>query len=134
MKYNNSDKWEELKSFRRYKGRVSEATEVDFQKYQKVKATGVVGTVRVPPKKIDASKLVFRDKHAAGHGCTVEDAIGYIDTAYCSIVKKRWDGFSINYYSANGAAYVDKETMQVKTSFSRKDYDQNTKAIVEVFE
>ena len=49
MKYNNSDKWEELKSFRRYKGRVPEATEVDFQKYQKVKATGVVGTVRVPP-------------------------------------------------------------------------------------
>lgn len=88
----------------------------------------------MPPEKIDASALTFRDEHAARHGCTVEEARGYVESAYCSIARKRWDGFSVNYYSASGAAYVDKETMEIKTSFSRKDYDPNTKAIVEVFE
>jgi len=134
LKYNDTEKWGRLKLFRRYKGRVPEATEKDFQNYLAVKATGVIGSVRVPPEKIDASKLTFRDEHAARHGCTVEDARGYVEGAYCSIAKKRWDGFSINFYSASGAAYVDKETMEIKTSFSRKDYDPNTKAIVEVFE
>lgn len=134
LKHNGGEKWERLKSFRRYKGRVPEATQADFEKYLAVKETGVIGTIRVPPEKIDASALTFRDEHAARHGCTVKDAKGYVESAYCSIAKKRWDGFSINYYSASGAAYVDKETMEIKTSFSRKDYDPNTKAILEVFE
>ncbi len=134
LKYNNTEGWERLKAFRRYKGRVPDASEKDFQRYLDIKEAGVIGTIRVPPEKIDASALTFRDEHAARHGCTVEEARGYVESAYCSIARKRWDGFSVNYYSASGAAYVDKETMEIKTSFSRKDYDPNTKAIVEVFE
>ena len=86
-------------------------------------------------EKIDISQLVFRDEHAARHGCTVEEARGYVDNAYCSIRRKRWDKIeSINYYSKYGAAYVDSQTLKIKTSYSRNDYKSDTKAIVEVFE
>lgn len=104
------------------------------QKYQQVKETGVNGTIRIPPEKIDASQLVFRDEHAARHGCKVKEAREYVDTAYCSIERSRWDGVSINYYSASGAAYVDKNSMEIKTSFSREKYDPDTELLVEVFE
>jgi len=134
LKYNNPEKWDYTKRFAGYKRRVPDAAEADFQKFQQVKATGVIGSIRVPPEKIDAAKLTFRDEHATRHGCTEEEARRYVRTAYCSIAKKRWDGISINYYSANGAAYVDKDSMKIKTSFSKKDYDPDTKAIVEVFE
>ena len=76
LKYNSGDGWAYTKQFTSYKRRVPEATEVDFQKYLQVKATGIIGTIRVPPEKIEVSKLVFRDKHAARHGCTVEEARG----------------------------------------------------------
>lgn len=83
---------------------------------------------------IDSSNLTFRDKHAGNHGCTVEEARGFVKTAYCSVTRKKWDGFSINFYSANGAAYIDKDTLEIKTSFPRSEYDPTTKGIVEVFE
>lgn len=111
-----------------------EATEADFQKYQKVKETGVIGTIRVPPERIDASKLVFRDEHAARHGCTVEEARSYVESAVCSIRNKRWDGESINFFSKDGAAYIDGETMEIKASYPREEFKSITKAVVEVFE
>ena len=135
LKYNSGDGWDYTKQFVSYKRRVPEATETDFQKFQQVKATGVKGIIRVPPEKIDISQLAFRDEHAARHGCTVEEARGYVDNAYCSIRRKRWDKIeSINYYSKYGAAYVDSQTLKIKTSYSRNDYKSDTKAIVEVFE
>lgn len=135
LKYNSGDGWDYTKQFVAYKRRVPEATETDFQKFQQVKATGVKGIIRVPPEKIDISQLVFRDEHAARHGCTVEETRGYVDNAYCSIRRKRWDKVeSINYYSKYGAAYVDSQTLQIKTSYSRKDYKSDTEAIMEVFE
>lgn len=134
LKYNNPEKWDYTKQFMGYKRRVPEASENDFQKYQQVKETGVNGTIRIPPEKIDASQLVFRDEHAARHGCKVKEAREYVDTAYCSIERSRWDGVSINYYSASGAAYVDKNSMEIKTSFSREKYDPDTELLVEVFE
>ena len=134
LKYNDTENWERLKMFRRYKGRVPEASEKDFQMYLDVKATGVIGTIRVPPERINASLLTFKDEHAARHGCTVEDARNYVSSAYCSIKRERWDGISVNYYSADGAAYINKGMMKVKTAFSRANYDNEVKAIVEVFE
>ena len=134
LKYNSGDGWAYTKQFTSYKRRVPEATEVDFQKYLQVKATGIIGTIRVPPEKIEVSKLVFRDKHAARHGCTVEEARGYVESAVCSIRRKKWDGESVNFYSLDGATYIDPETLQIKTSFPRKEFDPTTKAIAEVFE
>lgn len=133
MKYNNHDKWSETKAHYRYKKRVPEATPEDFAKYQRVKATGVIGTVRVPPEPINLEALSFKDAHSARHGCTLEDAKRYVATAKCTVRRKRWDGVSINYYSFNGAAYIDAESMKIKTAFSKNDFDPITKAIMEVF-
>lgn len=134
LKYNSPKENEAIKGLYRYKGRVPEATERDYEAYLKIKETGVAGSVRVPPEKTDAAKLAFRDGHAARHGCSLEDARSYVEGAYCSITRKRWDGVSVNYYSKDGAAYIDKDSMEVKTAFKRSDYDALTKSIVEVFE
>ena len=131
LKYDTAD-YNELCDLYEYKGRVPEATVTDYKAYKAIKATGIKGAVRVPPKHIDTTRLAFNDNHAARHGCTLEQALDYINTAKCSITRKRWDGYSVNYYSATGAAYVDQETQKIKTSYSSADYDPLTKRIMEV--
>ena len=132
LKYDNPTAYNDLCGQYRYKGKVPEATAVDYKAYKAIKATGITGSVRVPPKAIDTKTLAFNDSHAAHHGCTLEDAVGYVENARCSITRKRWDGYSTNYYSVDGAAYVDAEG-KIKTAFSSKDFDPKTQEIMEVF-
>lgn len=131
IKYNNPEKYSTLKEHYRYKGRVPEATEEDFKKYQKVKETGVIGTIRIPPRKIDSSTLTFRDEHAGNHGCTVEEARRYVDDAVCSIQRKKWDGLHTNYYSFDGATYIHDETNKINTAYSKNDFNNDTAKIME---
>lgn len=133
LKYDRAAEYKDLAGLYSYKGRVPEASKADYKAYKAVKATGVIGTVRVPPETIDADILTFNDAHAARHGCTLDDAKGYVRAAKCTVRRKRWDGVSINCYSLDGAAYIDANTMKVKTAFSEKDFDPTTKAIAEVF-
>lgn len=133
LKYDHAAEYKDLAGLYSYKGRVPEASKADYKAYEAVKATGVPGSVRVPAKPIEVDELVFKDAHGTHHGCTLEDAKGYIRQAKCSITRKRWDGVSINCYSLDGAAYIDADTMKVKTAFSEKDFDPTTKAIAEVF-
>ena len=133
LKYDRAAEYKDLAGLYSYKGRVPEASKADYKAYKAVKATGVIGTVRVPPVTIDADILTFNDAHAARHGCTLDDAKGYVRAAKCTVRRKRWDGVSINCYSLDGAAYIDADTMKVKTAFSEKDFDPTTKAIAEVF-
>lgn len=133
LKYDNPNAYEELCGLYSYKERVPEATAVDYKAYKAVKATGIVGSVRVPPKHIDTEELVFNDSHASRHGCTLEQAIGYINTAKCSVTRKRWDGYHTGYYSKDGATYVADEIHKIKTAFSKDDFDPTTKAVIEVF-
>lgn len=134
LKYNNRREWNHTKKFVQYKRRVPEATKDDFQKYERVKETGIKGTIRIPPEKIEASNLEFRDDHATRHGCNVEDAREYIKNAVCSIRNERWDGESINFFSREGATYIDAETLEIKTSYPREDFKSINKAVLEVFE
>jgi len=122
LKYSDDKTYGELKDYYRYKGRVPEAKKSDFQIARKIKDLGVVGTVRVPAAKIDVSRLSAKDSHAFHHGCSIEDAKKYIYNAKVSIVKNRWDGLSINFYSFEGAAYLDYETQKLKTAYSKKDF------------
>ena len=133
LKYNDKVKYDELAGLYSYKGRVPGATKTDYANYKAVKATGVIGTVRVPPESITAESLAFNDAHGTRHGCTLDDAKSYVKTAKCTVRRKRWDGVSINCYSLDGAAYINADTMKIKTAFSEKDFDPTTKAIVEVF-
>ena len=133
LKYDDPEGYKELTGLYSYKGRVPEATKADYAAYKAVKATGVIGSIRVPAKPIEVEKLVFKDAHGSHHGCTLEDAKSYVANAKCSVSRERWDGLHTNYYSVEGAAYVEDATRKIKTSFSKKDFDPMTKAIMEVF-
>ena len=133
LKYNSPEKWETVKQKYRYIKRVPEATDKDFELYRKIKETGIIGSVRVPPHPIDANSLKFRDEHGKQHGCTIDDAISYVKTARFSVTRKRWDGISYNYYSDFGAAYIDRTAMAIKTAFPKEEFDQATKKAMEVF-
>lgn len=134
LKYANSSEYKELGEYYKYKGKVPEATAEDYRVYKAIKSIGILGVVRVPPQSIDTSILVFNDSHAENHGCSLADAIGYIEKAKCSISRKRWDGVHTNYYSFDGAAYVSDDTKKIKTAFSSDDFDSRTKELMEVFE
>lgn len=134
LKYDSPAAYNDLCGLYSYKGRVPEATTADYKAYKAVKATGITGSVRVPPKSIDSSALIFNDNHAAHHGCTLEQAKGYVANAKCSITCKRWDGYHTNYYAADGAAYVASGKNTINTAFSSEEFDQLTKAIMEVFQ
>lgn len=134
LKYTNPKEWNYTKGLKRYKAEVPEATKKDYDNYLAVKAAGVQGKIRVPARPIEVDRLDFNDAHAKRHGCTLEDAKSYIRTSKCSITRKRWDGESVNYYSFDGATYVDSQTMRIKTAYSKKDFDPQTKAVIGVFE
>lgn len=134
LKYDHAAEYKDLAGLYSYKGRVPEASKADYKAYEAVKATGVPGSVRVPAKPIEVDELVFKDAHGTHHGCTLEDAKGYIRQAKCSITRKRWDGYHTNYYSFEGAAYMDDESGKINTAFSKSDFDPKTKEIMEVFE
>ena len=54
---------------------------------------------------------------------------GYIRQAKCSITRKRWDGYHTNYYSFEGAAYMDDESGKINTAFPKAIF--KTKEIME---
>ncbi len=133
IKYGDHEAFQELCELYRYKGKVLEATLSDFKAYKAIMSLGVRGTVRVPPNPIDISELAFNDEHATRHGCTLNDAVGYIKNAKCSITRNRWDGSHTNYYSFDGASYVADDSNKIKTAFSNADFDPITWRIMEVF-
>ena len=130
-KYTSPEEYKQLVDYARYRKRVPEATKEDFQKFERIKQTGAKGTIRVPPYPINADALDFKDEHASHHGCTLEEAKSYVKNAGCSIRRKKWDGFHTNYYSNDGATYIDDETMKINTAYPKKKFNDDTKAIVE---
>lgn len=133
LKYYDQKAYDELCGLYSYKGRVPEATAADYKAYKAVKATGIVGSVRVPPKPIDFAVLVFKDAHGNHHGCTLDEAKSYIEKAKCSVTRKRWDGYHTNYYAFEGATYVSDVENVINTAFKAVDFDPITNSIVEVF-
>ena len=129
MKYNEAKKYGELKSYYRYKGRVPEATKADFETAQRIKAKGIVGTIRVPAAKIDISDLTAVNDHAFRHGCTIEDAKKYIKNAKVSITRTMWDGVHTNYYSVDGAVYLNSEK-RINTIYSSENFKGDTPEII----
>ena len=84
-------------------------------------------------KKSRTRRILYRLIYLAIRTNELDDAESYVKTAKCTVRRKRWDGVSINCYSLDGAAYINADTMKIKTAFSEKDFDPTTKAIAEVF-
>lgn len=136
MKYSDPDAWADLKSFYSYKGRVEEATRADFDAYKRIKATGIYGTVRVPPAAIDLDTLTLDAAHIAarGHGVTLDEAKSFIQKAGFSLKRKHWSGDFVNYYSAEGASYVRVDDGVIRTAFKKAEFDEKTEKAVKAME
>lgn len=133
LKYRNSEQYEELKQYYRYKKRVPEANKKDFYIAQRIKEKGIVGTIRVPAAKVVVSNLSVVNDHAFRHGCTLEDAKKYIKNAKVSIKRSKWDGMHTNFYSLEGATYLNAEG-KVNAIYAKKDFQKDTPKILEEFE
>lgn len=91
------------------------------------------GVINIPPKKIDVENFDFDDEHINSerkHNVNKDEAIGYVEKSKVSITK--WKGRFENYYSKDGATFVDVENNQIKTSFKKEEFDDNAKSIMEV--
>lgn len=133
MKYRDAEKYTELKQYYRYKNRVPEAKKEDFEIAKRIKEKGIVGTIRVPAAKIDISKISAVNDHAFRHGCTLEDAKKYIKNAKVSITRTKWDGLHTNFYSLDGATYLNASG-KVNAVYAKKDFIKDTPKILEEFE
>lgn len=98
-----------------------------------MKAAGMRGEINLKPEIPDVSKLSFDEHHInqeRQHNVTESEAKSYIQNAVFSTTK--WKGKFTNYYSDEGAAFVDNEAQHIKTAFKKEQYDEATTAAMEV--
>ena len=98
-----------------------------------MKAAGLRGEINLKPQIPDVSKLSFDEHHVnqeRQHNVTEAEAKSYIQNAVFSTTK--WKGKFTNYYSDEGAAFVDNEAKHIKTAFKKEQYDEAAIAAMEV--
>ncbi len=133
LKYNKDGQFNELKAYKEYVTVNPKATKADYKKVIVLKEKGIKGDIHIPPQEIDIVKLDFDNEHInieRKHGVTESEAKQFIKEAKVSISK--WNGKYENYFSKNGAVYVDIENRIIRTTFMPKQFDDQTKNIVEV--
>jgi len=62
----------------------------------------------------------------------LDDAKKYIENAKVSITRSKWDGVHTNYYSLDGAAYINSEG-KINTIYSEKDFVGDASIIIMEF-
>ncbi|NLL92518.1 MAG: hypothetical protein GX222_08960 [Ruminococcaceae bacterium] len=110
-----------------------EAASKDDIIIRQLRAIGVKGQIHCPKRTIDVSSLTFDDTHINVerlHGVTESEAKSYIENAAISIT--RWNGSYENYFGHQGVAYVNILENKIRTAFSSAEFDDKTKAIMEV--
>lgn len=89
--------------------------------------------IHLTPTSIDIHTLGFDDTHInkeRNHSVTKEQAIQWIKDAKISVTV--WNGKFERYYSENGSVYVNIENGDIRTAFSKDQYDEITISILEV--
>lgn len=87
--------------------------------------------IHLKPTAINIDSLTFDDAHInqeRSHNVSEKQAKQYIRDAKISVTV--WNGQFERYYGAEGSAYVRTETNEIRTAFSRDQYDENTTALV----
>lgn len=98
-----------------------------------VKAAGLKGEIDLKPQIPDVNTLSFDEHHVnqeRQHNVTEAEAKNYIKNAVFATTK--WKGKFTNYYSDEGAAFVDNETQHIRTAFRKEQYDEVATAAMEV--
>lgn len=87
--------------------------------------------IHLKPTAINIDSLTFDDSHInqeRSHNVSEKQAKQYIRDAKISVTV--WNGQFERYYGAEGSAYVRTGTNEIRTAFSRDQYDENTTALV----
>ena len=144
IKYNNTEKHQELTELYRYKGRVPEATKEDFKTYKAIKEMGIKGSVRVPPHPPQRA-YILEDKSARKERShimermferhiTDDEVQSYIDNAVFSV--SQFNGTRRTFYSKEGVTVLkqtkDYEGIEwiAKTTWNKSDFDDNVEKII----
>ena len=88
--------------------------------------------IHLEPTKINVDALTFDDAHINAereHRVSEEQAKQYIRNAKISV--SVWNGQFERYYGTEGAAYVNTIKREIRTAYSRAEFDENTTALIE---
>ena len=88
--------------------------------------------IHLEPTKINVDALTFDDAHINAereHRVSEEHAKQYIRNAKISV--SVWNGQFERYYGTEGAAYVNTIKHEIRTAYSRAEFDENTTALIE---
>ena len=88
--------------------------------------------IHLEPTKINVDALTFDDAHINAereHRVSEEQAKQYIRDAKISV--SVWNGQFERYYGTEGAAYVNTIKHEIRTTYSRAEFDENTTALIE---
>lgn len=133
LKYNNSEQWEDLKGFYRYKRNNPESERKHYDCFKELRQLLPKGSIHIPIKEIDISNLSFDNNHInkeRNHNVSEKNAKNYIKNAKVSHTV--WNGKFERYYSYDGAAYVNTVNKEIRTAYSKKDFDSTMKQVMEV--
>ncbi len=119
---------------KKYQKEVAEAVAKRAQ-YDTIKTKandlGIKGSLSVEPTSIDVTSFTFDDTHInteREHSITREQAISYMENAKYSLTK--WNGRYVNYYSDEGAVFVDTKENNIRTAFGSSEYDSETQELM----
>ena len=88
--------------------------------------------IHLEPTKINVDALTFDDAHINAereHRVSEEQAKQYIRNAKISV--SVWNGQFERYYGTEGAACVNTIKHEIRTAYSRAEFDENTTALIE---
>lgn len=88
--------------------------------------------IHLEPAKINTDTLTFDDTHINAereHHVSESQAKQYIRDARISV--SVWNGQFERYYGSEGAAYVNTIKHEIRTTYSRDEFDENTTALIE---
>ena len=97
-----------------------------------IKEAGIQGKVSLHPELPDFQSLSFDAKHIDDrrHGVTKNEAVHFIHNALFS--SSVWNGEFVNYFSEDGAAYVDMKNMLIRTAFKKDEFTEPVIKALEV--
>ena len=131
MKYNDSEGWEDLKYYyKNINGRPIEYVKID----RELEKLGIKGKGKAYP--VESIKIEGWRVHAENRlnqrGITKEQALSYMDNAVVMMKKYPEPQTQYNYYSEEGLIGVLKDSCLVATVFSKKQFKDDSVAILEV--
>jgi hypothetical protein len=112
---------------------VRDTVKIEDEIIKEIKEIGIKGDVIIGSVPLDISQFAFDDEHINKErlrNINREEAEHFKDTA--KFMVKRWNGRFGNYYSEDGAVFIDIEQQNIRTAFRRDEYTEEIIKALEV--